>query len=67
MGYDTEYMGTLEFNKELTASQLAILNEILGLDFRDLGGACQNELSPNETDLTYIDLEIGRASCRERV
>lgn len=34
MGYSTEYIGRLKFRKELVASQIAYLSEILGEDER---------------------------------
>lgn len=37
MGYSTEFKGVLNFNTELTASQLAYLAKFLGKDRRDLG------------------------------
>jgi len=58
MGYNTEYMGILEFNKELTASQLSLINEILDSDFRDLSQEVQKALVTGETYLTYINLVL---------
>lgn len=60
MGYDTDYQGILKFNKELAASQLGILNEILGADFRDFSKEVQKELVPNANAETpsYINLEL---------
>jgi NAD-dependent DNA ligase len=56
MGYSTEYQGVLKFGKELTASQLGILNEILDTDFRDLGEDVRDSLIQGKTYLTYINL-----------
>lgn len=50
MGYTTKFTGELLFTKELTASQLAMINLFFGEDCRD---------HPEwECDGTYIDLEL---------
>lgn len=51
MGYSTEFKGSLQFTRELTASELAKLNTILGEDCRD-----HPEWGPN--DLDYINLKL---------
>jgi len=52
MGYTTNFKGILEFTKELTAKQLALLNKILGEDCRD------HPEWKNAKDLYVIDLEL---------
>ena len=51
MGYNTDFSGTLQFTKELTASQLATLNKMLGED-------CRDHPEWGVKDLYYIDLEL---------
>jgi hypothetical protein len=51
MGYTTKFNGELRFTKELSASQLATLDAMLGEDCRD-----HPEWGAN--DLYYIDLEL---------
>ena len=62
MGYCTRFDGVLKFNRELTGSELAILNEILEADFRDLSEEVQNAitegLSEEDMPYYYFDLEI---------
>jgi hypothetical protein len=54
MGYSTEYEGQLKFTKELTASQIAYLNQFLGEDIRDHRDWGFEELVPNY----FIDLKF---------
>jgi len=59
MGYDTEFIGVLKFNKELSGSQLSILNEILGEDFRDFSPEVKFELTgKRDVSYTFFDLKI---------
>ena len=51
MGCTTNFKGTLKFKKELTSSQLAYLNNILGED-------CREHPEWNTTDLYHIDLKL---------
>lgn len=53
MGYNTEFTGVLKFTKEPTASELAMLNTILGEDERD--HPHWNVVDPN---FCYIDLGL---------
>jgi len=54
VGYTTEFKGFLKFKKELTASQLAYVNQFLGEDVR------QHNAWKEKTDdmLGYIDLRL---------
>lgn len=51
MGSSTDFKGKLKFVNELTASQLAKLNEFMGED-------CRDHPEWGEEGMTYIDLEI---------
>lgn len=51
MGYTTKFEGELRFTSELTAKQLAALNEMLGED-------CRDHPEWEAQDLYYIDLEL---------
>lgn len=54
MGYSTSFEGELRFASELTATQLAALNSMLGEDARDHP---EWKVDPS-TYLNYIDLEL---------
>lgn len=51
MGYTTKFQGELKFSKELTASQLAALQAMMGED-------CRDHPEWGAKDLYYIDLEL---------
>lgn len=52
MGYNTDYIGTLQFIEELKASQIVKLQDILGEDCRD------HPEWKDQHNLTYIDLKL---------
>ena len=58
MGYSTDFRGTLEFTHELTASQLAYLNIILGEDCREHPEWQADINAVSDHKLDYIDLEL---------
>jgi len=59
MGYSTTFTGKLKFKKELTATQLAYLNTILGKDRRDIGFEDDSKVYENKDNYWYhIDLEL---------
>jgi len=59
MGYSTKFDGILKFNQELTGSQLAILNEILGQDIRELSEEVRNAIIVGKDPSFYhINLEL---------
>jgi len=51
MGYHTNFEGQLKFKRELTASQLALVQQFMGED-------CRNHPEWDEPELTYVDLKI---------
>lgn len=54
MGYSTDFVGELKFATELTATQLAFLNGLLGEDTRDH----KDWIVPKDAYVGYIDLEL---------
>ena len=52
MGYNTDFLGTLDFIEELTASQIVKLRSILGEDCRE------HPEWKDEKGMTYIDLKL---------
>jgi len=59
MGYTTNFTGELKFKKELTASQIAHLNNFLGQDRREIGFEDDNDVYEVEDEYWYhIDLEL---------
>lgn len=57
MGYSTDFKGQLSFTKELTASQLAYLNTILGENVRDHVADWRQKTNEGY-QLYYMDLKL---------
>jgi len=59
MGYSTDFRGVLKFKTELTASQIALLSNLLGKDRRDIGFDDDNEVYSSKDEYWYhINLKL---------
>lgn len=59
MGYSTNFTGKLKFKKDLKAKELALLNQFLGKDRRDIGFEEDNKAYIKNDEYWYhIDFEL---------